>query len=269
MPMTYQYPNGRTGLLVNVPVSKNKHLFNKYAKRSPWIEHILKHIQKDDPFDAVYWLTDYLHSYSKEAFEKVCEMNGYFKLKKLDTIQTAAMRTESNASLTQYCIILCHLQIGLGYNVTVPESNIKNCVEPIFSIVKPNYGVYMKYPPNPSGLPALPDHIKKPEEINYWVSNPTTILAELIQQKISSMNADNYTTFGYPKVNLVLGSNHGAGSSKFLFWANLISPKEIQQLDNIESCSIIFQFANITCKKESSEVISLANKEINKSIHDF
>ena len=76
-------------------------------------------------------------------------------------------------------------------------------------------------------------------------------------------------SYGYPKVNLFLGSDHGAGSSKFLFRANLISPYEMFHLDNIDSQSLIFQFANITCKKDSADVISILNKEINKYIHDF
>ena len=63
------------------------------------------------------------------------------------------------------------------------------------------------------------------------------MLAALIEQKISSM-------FGYPKVNLIIGSDHGAGSSKCLFCANLMLPKQMCQLDNIES-SVVHQFLNL------------------------
>ena len=70
----------------------------------------------------------------------------------------------------------CHLKIGLGYSVTVPENNLKDKVLPIFSVVKPKYGKILKYPnPTNRSLVCFND-IKKPKEINYWVSNPTTIL---------------------------------------------------------------------------------------------
>ena len=103
----------------------------------------MNHVQKNSPSDIVSWLIEYQQSYSDEAFQKVYESHGYFQMKKLNTIQTVAMWTKSNASLTQCCIILCHLQIGLGYNVTVLESTIKDRDQPIFSVVKPKYGVYL------------------------------------------------------------------------------------------------------------------------------
>ena len=47
MPIRFNYTtNGKTGLLVSIPVSKNKNLFNKYVKYSLEIEQILHHVQK-------------------------------------------------------------------------------------------------------------------------------------------------------------------------------------------------------------------------------
>ena len=157
----------------------------------------------------------------------------------------------------------------MGRSVTVPESKIRTCVQSVFSSIRPIFGKYLKYPKSTTSntIDAI-DSSKNPEEINYWVSNPTSILAALVQQRLYKSSTSS-ASFGYPNVNIILGSDHGAGSSKFLFRANLASPTEMRDLDNIDSKSIIFQFASITCKKDTEDVISLINKEMNKCINDF
>ena len=260
--------NGKKGLLVNVPVAKNKDYLIKYEKRTPWLLPMLAQINASCTSDAAEWMIELLLTYYNNSFEKFCEKHGYYKKKQLDTIATAAMWTESNVSNIQTRIILRHLRVGLGYSVTVSEENLRGRVNPIFDVVKPTYGSFLRYS-NPRQTTSTSNDAfndtKKPEEINYWVSNPTTILAALIQQRIGSTNK----TYGYPKVSVILGADHGGGSSKFVFRVNLESPTNMRDMQNIDSKSLIFQFANITCKKDTGDIISLISKEINDSIHDI
>ena len=98
--------NGKKGLLVNIPSAKSNSLFKKYERRTSWLEPMLEHINSSSPSDATEWLIDLLRSFSSDAFEKVCSKYGYSKHKQLDAVATAAMWTESNASLVQSRIIL-------------------------------------------------------------------------------------------------------------------------------------------------------------------
>ena len=137
-----------------------------------------------------------------------------------------------------------------------------------FSTIRPTYNSYLKYPTPTSTSDYSSDVTKNLEEINFWASNHTTVLAAMIEQRLSN-HSSTCPKYGYPKVNVIIGSDHGARSSKFLFRVNLVSPSKMQKLENINSQSIIFQFATITCKKDTADVISLIENQINKCIHDF
>ena len=91
-PIEFTYTsNMKKGLLVNIPIAKSKTLFNKYQKRTSWLEPMLSHINRSSPSEATEWLIELLRSFCSYAFEKVCERYGYGKNKQLDTVATAAM----------------------------------------------------------------------------------------------------------------------------------------------------------------------------------
>ena len=72
--------------------------------------------------------------------------------------------------------------------------------------------------------------------------------------KYEGNNIDILHTFGYPKVDIIVGSDHGQGKSRFLMKANLLSSKLRREKSYVEYGSRQYLFANIACRKDTNDI---------------
>ena len=112
---------------------------------------------------------------------------------------------------------------------------------------------------------------KRPEVVKYWVNDFCDLLAYDIQ---TLMNQGEYEgiklnelhTFGYPNVDIVIGSDHGAGKSRFIMKANLLSSQLRRENKAVKYGSRTIHFGNIDCKKDTSAIHKQLTPYINASL---
>ena len=120
---------------------------------------------------------------------------------------------------------------------------------------------------------------KKPEKVEYWVSDLCALIAadikRILEIEIKEKKSDAKLTFGYASneigdgkfgVDIVLGSDHGGGKSRLVSKINLTSSQSRRDFNKIEHGSRTFQFGNIDCKKDKAEILALIAPSVNETM---
>ena len=119
---------------------------------------------------------------------------------------------------------------------------------------------------------------KKKEEINYWVSNLSKVVSTDIDRVLNtSENKHVNLTFGYPSkvrdgrsgVDIVSGSDHGAGASRFVSKLNLSSPEDRKLNSNPSLNCRQVSFGLIDCKKDAAEILDIVSDDVNKGMKEL
>ena len=124
---------------------------------------------------------------------------------------------------------------------------------------------------------SVPEKKIKSEKIRYMMSCLTdwisldlsrTIEISCSKQGGSSNNelANLLPTFGYPHVNVTIGCDHGAGSSRFVGKVNYLSSQERRRAGKVEHGSRIFTFGNVKCKKDKQSIMNMMAPYVNDTI---
>ena len=87
-----------------------------------------------------------------------------------------------------------------------------------------------------------------------------------MKRLIESNQEETTPTYGYPHVAMVIGSDHGAGKSRFLMKANLASSQERRQNKSINYGTRVFEFAEIKCKKDHAPILNLVLPDVNEML---
>ena len=70
-------------------------------------------------------------------------------------------------------------------------------------------------------------------------------------------------------VNVIVGSDHGCGTSQLLAKVNYESALERRKTDTIEGGSRVIQYGCVKCRKDKEPILRQVAPSLNKTIHDL
>ena len=302
-PFTFKYDgNFREGGMVNIPRCQSKRYFTQAAENTGWIEDILSQVvsnpnprkkkrnsiensnNDDGPVvtisNAAEWLCVYLAENHEETFHEVAKQNGLVGRRKMSKEEAAAMWSEANVPMSVARIILRHLRAAFGFSIQVPERQLNSFTEDIIEIAQPQFGSFLYYKNEQKKSNSDPKR-QKPEKIHWTMCDCTILIKEdikrIILNKVAGLKEKNNIggnkqfsipkfTYGDPFVDVIMGSDHGAGSSRFIVKINLKSSQSQREKGRIEYGSRVINFGNIRCKKDDAEILLKVTPNLNDMI---
>ena len=260
--------NDKPGILIPIPRAKNYTTFDKNERQQHWFESIISFIDSHNNTsrdDIIYWMLKHLYKKWPHVLVKLATDVGMVIVNKMSDIEAAAMWTEANISYHSARIILRHLHAKFNIRLQVPFSQIM-LLSNITDQIKPTFGEFEYRKGN--------DISKIQEKIQYWTIDPIKFLEHDFARLLST-NIDNESSFGYESnvfekgkkgVICVIGSDHGAGKSRYLLCVNYLPSSTRRQTKRNDTGTQMIQFAEVTCKKDVHEVQSTIAPVVNKSI---
>ena len=170
------------------------------------------------------WILEYLSKGYEDKFTDGSNKLGLYGVRKMSAISAAAMWSDAGVSNNTANTIITHLRHSFHYQVHVPLKQINKVIFKINKILPPVFGTYDHYKDKNESLSTK----KLPEKVKYWVNDFCELLAVDVETIMNTgfyegKTLDELHTFGQPKVDIVIGSDHGAGKSRFLMKSNLLS----------------------------------------------
>ena len=259
--------NGKPGFLVPIPRAKNYETFERSERRDKWLDKIvgfLVECNKEKIEDVYSWLLRYIYEKQPKIFVDNAVQLRLHVSQKMDHVEAAAMWMNANVSYKQAKIILSHFYAKFGHRVQVPLNQVKSIgnipLEPIFEEF-----LYRK------------DKAKKEkclEKIKYWTYDVQNLLEIDICRLLMTYPSSSKPTFGYNSkgipnnfgVYCVLGSDHGAGMSRYLLRLNHESSSMRRKHENkVDFGTRTMQFAEAVCKQDVLELQQRITPVLNKA----
>ena len=212
------------------------------------------------------WILEYLSKGYEDKFTDVSNKLGLYGVRKMSVISAAAMWSDAGVSNNTANTILTHLRHSFHYQVQVPLKQINKVIFKINKILPPVFGTYDHYKDKNESLSTK----KLPEKVKYWVNDFCELLAIDVETIMNTgfyegKTLDELHTFGQPKVDIVIGSDHGAGKSRFLMKSNLLSSADRRKNVSVKHGSRVYHFGNIDCKKDTS----IIHKQLSPYINEY
>jgi hypothetical protein len=231
--LTFQLFNESTCSLLNIPSSADYNRFKRNAKRTKWIEQLLRlnAVDEERSEEGVAWILRFLGENYSEQFTAVAVQLGLLLAPKvMDAESACAMWEEANCPVRAQRIILRHLKHFFGRRITVPEQKIRDLEE----------GTLL-----PTCDSVVIDNIK----IHFWYRDIDETVSHRLKTEVKCRGLPFLSQFN--QLDLVFGGDHGA--RRFRAVIRLI----LRNKDDgaIAPHSIVLHVGNIECKKDTRNVL--------------
>ena len=257
------------------------------------------HIDQEGRLDSsaenigVSWLCSYFAKEYEDNFCEVAMKLGLVAVRKMSKEAAAAMWSDANVPMATARIILRHLRAAFGFHIQVPEKQLNSFSRNIVSVVKPNFGSLLYYKNDKKvvdlgrNLLPLPTDEKRyrkarPERVDYVMFDCNRLIAEDVKrlillktsqsqhhQLIEQLKSGTKPTYGYPNVDVIIGSDHNGGSSRFIAKVNLASSQARQEAGHVEYGSWVIPFGNIWCRKDEAAILQAVSPQVNQMIESI
>ena len=248
--LTFNYKNGKLGFYLVVPQSTTLASFNKRAKE--WVNRMLDRVNPNNRSAAANYLCNWLSSNFPEEFENVGKKLKFVKIEKTTAEEAVAVWSEANVPFEKAKIILRHFRTKYGASFQVPFNEIRDLG---ILTVQRTYGEHSH----------IAEPGEKPEKIMFWHMNFCDMIAADMERLLKAYGLKIY---GYTRngrnmaVDIVVGSDHGQGSSRFVVKINLLHSEARKESGKIQTGSRQFTFAKIRCRKEREEFLNLISPHL-------
>ena len=250
--INFNHRNGRKGCLIPCPRAKDYNTFRTVKK--DFIHHLLTHMNEQNPELPAKWLMEFLSGTYPESFRAVALKEGLVQFDKMSPEQTAAMWYEANLPIKGAKTIMKHLYNATGFRLSGPIDKVRELGKMETPIL---FGEIEIEVVDDKGKVTTTVH-------NYWTQNLQQLIEEDIFRILKSYEDEaqekGNLSFGFWRngsfgLDLVAGSDHGQGYSRFLVKINLSSPSERRAgMEDERSCRII-HYARIRCKTDTDEIL--------------
>lgn len=230
--------------------------------------------EDDDIDDAVHYLCETLFKKHEFIFRAVAKKFGMNSVLKLTEEQCLSLQAETNINESQFNGICKHMKVAFGTYIQKPRKSILKFSGNVEDFVDISFGKFdycgdekeirnHKLSKNKSEWERAPDgergannsnqainsKQKKPEKISYAMCDFTQMIAMDMQRKLEIESKQllsesgvndvvqdkiDLPTYGYPHVDVVIGCDHGAGSSRFVLKINYLSPQVRRDVTKLE-----------------------------------
>ena len=261
--------NGKPGFVMPIPRAKNYQTYEKNERTNKWLDSILvylsKHSDGHSKVDEVcsWLLRDMYKNYPKTFIDTALHL-GLHISQKMNHIEAAAMWMDANVSYSQAKIILRHLYSKFGHRVQVPLNQVKSLgdipLEPVF-----HEFFYRKDK-------DIKDKVS--EKIKYWCYDTQHLLELDMSRFLMSYPPGAKPIFGYDSkgissgfgVYCTIGSDHGAGKSRYMLRLNYENSSSRRKNDNkVDFGTRTLQFAEAICKRDVLELQQRIAPVVNKA----
>ena len=263
-------------MLVSIPRAKNYRTYEKNERREKWLDSILKFVaksNKDDtsPSTVCSWLLQDIHKYYPSVFVEIAVQSGLHVIHKMTAVEAAAMWIDANISFKAAKTIIRHLYAKFKTSIQVPFSQI-NLMTDITNNLQPEFKKFIFKKPN--------CETKVGEQVNYWIIDICNLLQidfTCFMKSLQHKEPIRDRKYGYKSlsfdsetngVHIILGSDHGAGKSRYLIRTLLCDSKKRRihgDKYKADYGTRTIEFAEIDCKKDVVEVQALIASAINKA----
>ena len=284
--MTFNYKNGREGLLLEVPKNKSheyKH-FREYSGRNRWFHKLLKHLggdtDQESANEGAYLISRELCKEYETSTLLAVKEHGIPILEKMDEVTAGAMWCDAQVTIYQQRKILKYMRHSFGSKVIIPQSKVQEIGS---GYVRPEFGIYY----------FRKTATTKPERCNYW----TRCLPQLLQQStqqlleehggkrlVKSTTCKNHPLKAYQigtKVGweLIVGADHGKGAWRSVvkvYYSDYEERRAQAEASKIcwtdrrmddEHGYFLLRNGHVDCRKDNEEI--LRNTVMRKMHEDF
>ena len=267
--------NNKPAILVSIPKANNYATFEKNERKQKWLESIITFVSQNNkntntsPSVVCSWLLRDLYKYYPEEFISSAINNGLHVVHKMNAIEAAAMWIDANISFCAAKTIVKHLYQKFKFSIQVPFSQI-HLLGDVTKDIEPVFEEFVLKKTKCEG--------EVEEKIKYWYYDISNLLEIDYDRFVKSQFDKNeykieygykyYTQNGEKMgVYLIIGSDHGAGKSRYLLRTLFCNSESRRQHGNkVDYGTRTVQFAEVDCKKDVVEVQSKIAPCINCAI---
>jgi hypothetical protein len=275
IPLDFKYKgNYRHSRLFTVPRCSSEKAFRTAQRKTGWLTKLIDHAatgcDETGPNDAAEWILDFLGKEFESGFYKVANRMGlHYGKQVMCPIATSAMIADANITLMQTRIIVRHMKNYFGRSLIVPMEKVRSVTNGWEDVLdKPHFCIFKFFDKD--------DPKKKPEIVKIWVRDLLAAMAYDMKLVVDEMRKNGGPIeFGYTLddllkgVNVVIGSDHGAGScqllAKLLFFAAL----HRRETGMIEDGTRVTQYGCIVCKKDKEPIMAQVAPTMEKTITEL
>jgi hypothetical protein len=240
-----------TTSLVEVLCSSKQSGFKQRARKSRWVQRILKSVRRcknqdlvvdehDDDAendetactddDATRWLITYLGDCHPSEFVKSAQaLDMPIHKGKMDAECACAMWSDAGVGVAAQRITMKYFISFFGYKFTVPEASI-----------------------NKLAADSVPPIVGAMEHMDHMLDCWCKDLVGLLTVKIGSEHSNQPAGFSHASVDFVIGADHGQGS--FCAGVKAICRKA----DGSIAATAIYGLGEIECAKDTGDLLALA-----------
>ena len=274
IPLDFKYKgnNSPARLLAIAPCKDSKN-FLKKQKKDGWLENALKFIASKSitsPDDVAEWIVNFVASNYEESFNTIASEYGYEKRRIMCPIETAAMITDANININQARTIVRHMRNSFGHSLISSIEKVRNVTNGWQEVLSPpifwTYDFYDKKYPE-----------KNAEKVHIWVSDAVESIAYDMKLVVDASidEEGGKKSWGYELddgttgVNVIVGSDHGCGSSQLLAKLNYESSTVRRETGKIEGGSRVTQYGCIQCRKDKEPILLQVAPTLNKTLSNL
>ena len=185
-------------------------------------------------------------------------------------IETAAMITDANININQARTIVRHMRNSFGHSLISSIGKVRNVTNGWQEVLSPpifwTYDFYDKKYPE-----------KNAEKVHIWVSDAVESIAYDMKLVVDASidEEGGKKSWGYELddgttgVNVIVGSDHGCGSSQLLAKLNYESSTVRRETGKIEGGSRVTQYGCIQCRKDKEPILLQVAPTLNKTLSNL
>ena len=252
--ITFVWANGRRAYMSVIERVKNRTNFRKMNR--DWIMGIVTSMNPSKPEEAASCLSSWLlKTFQSQFIEVATKFGGLFMFKKLNQVQLAAALDEANITHNACNILMRHINHHLGVRL----------IEPLKKVVDLGHFPFeVKF----GSAKIEKERGKKEENVEYFTIDICEAFASDLERLLNQEDQTGIRTkFGYERngmitVDVIAGSDHGQGASRFVAKMNYLPSSERRKKGRIDFGSRQITFSKIVCKKDTYEIMNLTATDV-------
>ena len=190
---------------------------------------------------------------------------------------------DSNLTTTQARHVFRHLRIHFGRSIFPSMEKVASVTNGFVHVLSPPLFWTYKYYDKIDNILVTKRNCskkkkkKKPELVKIWTRDACEAIAYEFKLLIDESRKDGgVETFGYDiddgsfGVNVIVGSDHGGGSSQLLAKVNYLpASKRREESGKIENGSRVIQYGCVKCRKDKAPILLEVAPALNKTLQDL
>ena len=180
----------------------------------------------------------------------------------MTNVEETAMWVEANISYQAAWVILKHLNTKFNFSVQVPFNQIA-LLSDISPSLHPTFGKF--------NFKKKGEEMKVGENIKDWTIALEQFLQTNFSRLLSCRKYYHHMTFQYNLltgigINCLIGTDHGTGKSRYPICLNYLLSSSCCQHNCVDFGTQTYQFAEVNCKKDTTEIQNKIAPVINEAI---